>query len=106
MNQIVKFPVAAAECSRAQSTAKAIELIKRYPRLSEPELAQLIELYRHLPALEVALLISDETTGPKLDRFVDDHRTKVRTPFRQYAVLVAIAFVGMAVLAWAVAVGS
>ena len=82
------------------------ELIDRYPNLSEIELARLINLYGQLSALDVALVISDEKFGPKLDRFFRDNRSKIRTPFRQYAVLVAIAVVGFAIIAWAVALGS
>ena len=81
-------------------------LIDRYPNLSEAELARLINLYRELSALDVALMISDEKFGPRLDRFFGDHRSKIRTPFRQYAVLVGIAVAGFAIIAWAVAFGS
>ena len=81
-------------------------LIDRYPDLREVELARLINLYRELSALDVALLISDERFSPKLDGFFADHRSKIRTPFRQYAVLVAIAAVGFLIIAWAVAIAS
>ena len=81
------------------------ELIVRYPNLSEIELARLINLYGHLSALDVALMISDEKFGPKIDRFFDENRSKIRTPFGQYAVLVAIAVAGFAIIAWALAFG-
>ena len=81
------------------------ELIDRYPMVSEVELARLINLYGHLSALDVALMISDEKFGPKFDRFFDDHRSKIRTPFRQYAILVAIAVAGFAIIGWALAFG-
>lgn len=80
---------------------QSAELVDRYPNLSEIELARLINLYRELSALEVALLISEDELAPKLGRFVKDHRSEVRTPFRQYAVLVAIAVAGIALLVWA-----
>jgi len=79
---------------------QAAELIDRYPNLSEIELARLINVYRELSALEVALLISEDELTPKLGRFVQDHRAKIRTPFRQYAVLVAIAVAGAALVIW------
>ena len=60
---------------------EARELIGRYPNLSEIELARLINLYREFSALDVALIISDEQLGPKLDLFFADHRSKVRVPF-------------------------
>lgn len=88
------------------SLEQAAELIVRYPNLSEIELARLINLYRELSALDVALMISDEQLAPRLDRFVKEHRSEVRTPFRQYAILVAIAVAGFALATWVVAFGS
>ena len=82
------------------------ELIVRYPDLSEVELARLINLYRQLSALDVALMVSDEKLGVKMDEFFADHRAKLKAPFRQYAVLVAIAVVGFITVMWAMAVAS
>jgi hypothetical protein len=79
------------------------ELIDRYPMVSEVELARLINLYRDLSALDVALMISDEKFGPKLDLFFKDHRSQIRTPLRDYAILVAIAMAGFVIIGWAVA---
>jgi hypothetical protein len=78
----------------------------RYPNLSEVELARLINLYRQLSALDVALMVSDEKVSVKMDEFSADHRAKLRTPFRQYAVLVAIAVFGFITVLWAMAVAS
>lgn len=85
---------------------QAAELIIRYPNLSEIELVRLINLYRTLSALDVALMISDERLAHQLDRFVGEHRAEVKTPFRQYAVLVVIAVVGIALTTWAALFGS
>ena len=79
------------------------ELIGRYPNLNEAELARLVNLYRGLSALDMALMLSDERVAPRLDRFSADHRSKIRTPFRQYAALVVYAVVGLGVLVWAAA---
>lgn len=95
-----------AQAPGSPSLEQAAELISRYPNLSEIELARLINLYRELSALDVALMISDEQLAPRLDRFVGEHRSEVKTPFRQYAVLVAIAVAGFALAAWVVAFGS
>ena len=78
-------------------------LMGRYPNLSEIDLARLINVYRELSALDMALLLSDEELSPKLDCFSTDHRSRIRTPFRQYAALLAYAGVGLAVVVWAVA---
>ena len=63
------------------SLEMAADLVSRYPNLSEIELARLINLYRELSALDVALMMSDEALAPRLDRFVGEHRSAVRTPF-------------------------
>lgn len=84
----------------------ARELIRRYPNLSEIELARLINLYRELSTLDLALMLSDEKLTPNLDRFSADHRSRIRPPFRDYAALVGYAVVVIAVLAWAVAFAS
>ena len=82
---------------------EARELISRYPNLSETALARLINLYRGLSALDVALMLSDEKLAPSLDRFSADHRSKIRKPLRHYAGLVGYAVMGLAVLVWAIA---
>ena len=61
--------------------SEASELVGRYPNLSELELARLINLYRQFSALDLALMISDEELGPRLDRFFTDHRAKVNFRF-------------------------
>ena len=94
----------ALQQARAYPAAEAAELINRYPNLSEVELARLINLYRELSALDMALMISDESLGPKVDRFYADHRSKLRLPFRQYGALLGLALLGIAAVAWSLAV--
>jgi len=79
---------------------QAVALIARYPDLSAAEEMRAIRLYRKLSALDMALMISDDAVGPKLDRFVKDHRRKVRSPFSHYAFLVAYAVIAVAAVAW------
>jgi hypothetical protein len=93
-----------SQVSPARPLEQASELIARYPNLSEIELARLINLYRELSALDVALMISDEQLGPRLDSFSSDHRSKIRTPLRQYAALVGYAVLAVGAVAWAAAV--
>ncbi len=87
------------------SLEQAAELMNRYPNLTKIELARLISLYRELSALDVALLLSDENLAPRLERFVGVHRAEVRTPFRQYAILVAIALAGLFLATWVILFG-
>lgn len=85
----------------ARCSSEVSQLVERYPNLSEIETARLINLYRELPALDLALMISDEELAPKLDRFVEDHRSKVRPPFRHYAAFLVMVALGIVVAAWA-----
>ena len=91
---------APAQAPPRPAPQEARELVSRYPNLSEIELARLINLYRRFSALDMALMISDDAVGPKLDRFVKDHRRKVRSPFSHYAFLVAYAVIAVAAVAW------
>lgn len=85
---------------------EARSLIRRYPNLSEIDLARLINVFRHLSALDTALVLSDEELAPAVEQFASDHRSKMRKPFRQYAALVGYAVVGMIVLVWTIAFAS
>ena len=88
--------------SASSDCVRAVELIERYPRVTEPQLEALIATFRRLSALDVALILSDEDLAPKLDAFRRDHASRIRTPFRQYAVLFAIAVLGLLVVLWSV----
>lgn len=81
---------------------QAADLVDRYPDLGDIELARLVDLYRELSALEVALLMSDSDLASRLNQFMQDHRAKIRTPFREYAALLAIAVMGVALVIWTV----
>lgn len=96
-------PAAKPQQPSGGDAARASELLGRYPNLSEHELALLINLYREFSALDMALMISDEALGPKLDVFSAEHRSRIRTPFRQYAALVGTGVLGILALAWALA---
>ena len=83
---------------------QASVLLARYPNLSEPEIARLINLYREFSALDTALVLSDATLAPRLDRFTAEHRSKVRPPFRQYAGLLFYTVLTLGALTWAISV--
>lgn len=82
---------------------EASALIARYPNLSEIELARLINLYRELPMLEVALMLSNKRLAPKMDEFMERHRSSIRSDYREYAFLLAYMVLGLGVLIWALA---
>lgn len=100
------LPAESPQAERERRREEACDLLSRYPNLGETELARLINLYRGFSALDMALVISNEEIAPKLDLFSADHRSKVRTPFRQYAALVVYAVVTVAALGWAAAAAS
>jgi hypothetical protein len=73
-------------------------LLARYPNLGEAALARLINLYRGLPLLDSALLMTDATLAPRLDAFVAEHRSAVRTPLADYPALLLLAGTAAALL--------
>jgi hypothetical protein len=92
--------------SRGTTLEQVKDLVVRYPNLSEIELARLINLYRQLSALDMALMLSDESLAPSLDRFSKENRAAVRPPFRQYAGLLAYAALTIGTVIWAIAVAT
>ena len=99
------LPFEQSEWGTRRPVDEASALIRRYPNLTEIELARLINLYPELSSLDMALMLSDEKLTQSLDQFSADHRSKIRTPFRQYAALVAYALVGTLAFAWAASLG-
>ena len=101
-------PLGAGEPPQPTATPadQARSLIARYPQLSEWELARLINLYRALPAVDVALMLSDEQLGPKMDLFSANHRSKIRPPFRHYAALIGYAVLAVIGVVWAASVAA
>ena len=94
------------QAPESHALEQAAELIARYPNLSEIELARLINLYRELSALDMAMMISDTDLAPRLDCFYKEHRRCLRMPFREYSVLVYIAIAGIIIATWAVVLGA
>jgi len=94
-----------AEPSATDAAGQAALLIWRYPNLSEIELARLINLYRQLSALDMALMISDQRLAPKLDRFFNDHSSQLKAPVGRYAIFLGALLAGIAVAVWAVLSG-
>ena len=86
--------------ARSHAHARFVELVGEYPHISTEQLKELTERFPQLSALEMALMMSDDSLAGKLDRFRVEQRRRIRTPFSQYAVLVAIALGGLAMLAF------
>ena len=70
--------------------ATAVDLVDRYPDLAGVELARLIDLYRQLSAVDIALMLSDQTLGPKL-QLLPGSKASHPSPLRYYAFLLVFA---------------
>ena len=80
------------------AAAEVSSLLARYPNLGETALARLINLYRGLPLVDSVLLMTDAELAPRLDAFVNDHRSAVRSPVADYAALLFLAGTAAALL--------
>jgi len=95
--------VARDEAAHQAGTKQVSDYLRRYPDISDEELADLIARYRELPSVEMALLASDQALASKVELFRSQHRRETRLPFRQYAVLVAIAVIWFMIIGYSVA---
>jgi hypothetical protein len=93
-------PFPAPSPHAASGLAKEVHaLVARYPNLNPEETDRLIEIYRNLPMLQIALMASDEHLAPNLASFQRNHRGRIRTPFRQYSVfLIPVAILAIVVI--------
>jgi hypothetical protein len=79
-------------------------LLRRYPNLSEEELATLINLFPHLRILDVGLMTCDERLSEKLDAFHRDHGRKLKTPVSSLIAFLAVpGIIALGLLWWALA---
>jgi hypothetical protein len=89
---------------RTDSTLRAESLLSRYPNLSEPELAELINLFPHLNMVARGLITADDNLGGKVEHFYRDHGAELGTLASGRMTLLAMAAVGVAIaFAWALA---
>ena len=88
---------------RTGMAAEVEALVMRYPHLSEEEMDRLVEIYPQLAMLDVALMTSDEAVAPKLDHFVRDNKSRLRTPLSHILWLAALPGAAIAAALWALA---
>lgn len=84
--------------NRARASSEVTGLWARYPNLSEAQLARLINLYRDLPLVGSALLMTDRAVAPGLSAFVAEHRQVEPSAARNYAALLLLAGTAAALL--------
>jgi hypothetical protein len=86
----------------ASLTNEAEQLVARYPRLEPAEVDRLVEIYPRLGNVDVALMISDEQLGPKLESFSRAQRHRLRMPPMHLFGLLSPFLLFVVVMAWVV----
>ena len=76
------------------------QLLRRYPDLEPAETKRLVEGFRKLPILDVALMTADEQMRPRLDAFRRDYKRELRPPLWHYVLALALPSTLAATLAW------
>jgi len=66
------------------------ELLRRYPRLHAGESERLLEAFKALTILDLALMTSDETLRARLDAFREDHKRQLRPPLLHFVWFLAL----------------
>lgn len=102
MTKELSRKTAASEAAEAQRAhvSKITGYLRRYPELAEHERADLISGYRQLSNLDIAYMLSDPDVAAKLQRFRAENKRETREPFRNYAVLLALAIIGFAMIVY------
>jgi hypothetical protein len=72
---------------RSETALRAETLLDRYPNLSEPELAELINLFPGLSLIDQGLMTADERLSGRL---ADFHRDKLKV--RKVDLIIFLAF--------------
>lgn len=85
----------------SEMTLKVEALLRRYPDLSEQELATLIGTFPYLPVLDVGLMTADDHLSERLEAFHRDHGHLLKAPMASLVgVLVLPAIVAAALFWW------
>lgn len=80
--------------------AKAEALLVRYPRISEQELANLIDIFPYVSMLDRGLMAADARLSEKLAAFHRDHGDRMKAPEAALIALVAFPLIMAAGLLW------
>jgi hypothetical protein len=93
------------EPQAVQSSSRRIaDFLRRYPDLSELELAELVGGFRELSNLDIAFILSDPEVAPNFERFRAEHRRETRLPLRDYAALLVLMLLTFALIVYSVAI--
>jgi hypothetical protein len=88
------------------SSARAEELLRRYPEIAADETAELLRFLTKGPILEVGVISGRADLQQKLHQLRADHAASFRMNAREYAVftLIVAVFLAMCALLWNVGV--
>jgi hypothetical protein len=78
------------------------DLLSRYPGITAREIQEIITFLKTGRHLDVGLLTSNDGIRPKLDRFMDDHKSHFRVKLGEAVLLISaiVAFLAIAWLVW------
>jgi hypothetical protein len=76
---------------------QVMDLIQRYPRVSESEAKQILAFLRRGRQLDIGMITADEQLKPQLDSFMEDHASHFRVGLFEGARVIA-AIVGFLLL--------
>lgn len=81
---------------------QAVELLHRYPRVSDVEAKQILAFLRNGRQLDVGMITADEQLKPQLDVFMEDHASHFRVGLFEGAGVIAaiIGFLLLCGLLW------
>lgn len=78
------------------SRARTAELLGHYPHLSDADRREVLAFLQGARHLDIGLLSANDNIRPKLDAFMDDHRTELgvtpREAFTAIALIVGFLF--------------
>jgi hypothetical protein len=75
-------------------------LLWRYDRLRPHETERLLDAFKRLTALDVALMTSDEALRGRLDAFRRDHKSQLRPPLWHVALFLGTPVAMLAAVIW------
>jgi hypothetical protein len=98
----MNYPVTREEIRDLPADRERIaDLLEQYPRVSEDEVLEILTFLRTARHLDVGLLTSNDKIRPKLDGFMEDHKSHFRVKIGESAVVIG-AIIGLLVIAWLV----
>ncbi|HKU92538.1 MAG TPA: hypothetical protein VJP82_04245 [Sphingomicrobium sp.] len=72
------------------SRARTAELLGHYPQLSDADRREVLTFLQTARHLDIGLLSANDNLRPKLDAFMDDHRTELGVTPREAFTAVAL----------------